>query len=97
MKALRKLLSTLLILAAGHTAAAQSTWTVSNDGNKFTISRSVGLSAVPGQHFDRQFSSVVFPKGQRTYEVTVNEKTPGTPVYRYQNGPGRQGVLCGGK
>lgn len=40
MKALRKLLSTLLILAAGHTAAAQSTWTVSNDGNKFTISRS---------------------------------------------------------
>ena len=102
MKALRKLLSTLLILAAGHTAAAQSTWTVSNDGNKFTISRSninereiirfrtVGLSAVPGQHFDRQFSSVVFPKGQRTYEVTVNEKTPGTPVYRYQNGFSRE-------
>lgn len=96
---MKRFLTILLILAAGHNAAAQSTWTVSNDGNKFTISRSnineretirfrtVGLSAVPGQHFDGQYgSSIIFPRGQRTYEVTINEKTPGTPVYRYQNG-----------
>ena len=99
---MKNFLSILLLLATGFTAAAQSTWTVSNDGNKFTISRSdikeresirfrtVGLSAVPGQHFDGQFGSVVFPKGQRTHEVTINEKTPGTPVYRYQNGYSRQ-------
>jgi len=70
-------------LAAGETA-----WSVTNENNVFTISRSgdtskaesvyyrtVSLSAVAGDHFTAASGTLDFAAGETSKSVTVNEKT----------------------
>lgn len=95
----RILLIYIAMLAA--TQAWASTWTVTNSGSTFTITRSsssgsetvlyrtVSLSAYAGQHFTEVSGSLTFSSGQTSKTVTVTEKTPSTQYYQYQDGTTR--------
>ena len=95
----RILLIYIVMLAATQTWA--STWTVTNSGSTFTITRSsssgsetvlyrtVSLSAYAGQHFTEVSGSLTFSSGQTSKTVTVTEKTPSTQYYQYQDGTTR--------
>lgn len=75
-------------------AMQASTWTVSNSGNTFTITRSssdgaetisyrtVNLSAFAGQHYTAASGELTFTAGQTSRTVTVSE-TGSTLIYSY--------------
>ena len=88
----------------GQSALAQvGTFTVTANGNTFTITRStntsatetvhyrtVSLSAIAGQHFTNQTGTLTFDATHNTRTVTVTESTPtGNDAYKYQNGTSR--------
>ena len=95
------LVLTIVALVAGHiTAAAVSTFTVSNIANKFTVTRSetttaesvryrtVSLSALAGKHFTANVGVLDFAVGESSKIITVAEtdvKNIPSP-YCYQDG-----------
>lgn len=98
-------LLTIAALAAGQSARAASTWTLTSSTSAgittFTITRSestsaetvyyrtVSLSALEGQHFTAVSGSLTFTAGQTSKTVTVTEGNPDVEVYRYQTGSRR--------
>lgn len=98
-------LLTIAALAAGQSARAASTWTLTSTTSAgittFTITRSestsaetvyyrtVSLSALEGQHFTAVSGSLTFTAGQTSKTVTVTEGNPDVEVYRYQTGSRR--------
>ena len=99
------LVLTIAALAAGQSAWAASTWSVTSSTNAgittFTITRSesataetvhyrtVSLSAIEGQHFTAVSGSLAFSAGQTSKTVTVTERNPDAEIYRYQTGSQR--------
>lgn len=92
---------TIVALAMGQTAWAESTWTVTNDNgnsNTFTIKRSetgyvqkvlyrtISLSAYAGQHFTAKYGELEFKEDEDTKTVTVNELSPSGAYQYYTNG-----------
>ena len=98
------LVLTIAALAAGQSAAAQvGTFTVTNSGSTFTITRNtnisatekvlyrtVSLSAIAGKHFTAASGKLTFDAGETSKTVTVSETTPGTDAYKYQTSSNRQ-------
>ena len=93
---------TIAALMAGQSAWATGNYTVSNNGNTFTITRSgnttvsetvnyrtVSLSAIEGQHFGAATGTLTFAPNETIKQVTVTEVTPNDPFYNYQNGTER--------
>ena len=97
---------TLLLLAAlltAMTAWSQSTFTVSNSNNEFTITRSnpistelvvyrtVSISAIAGTHFTEAIGSLYFEDGETQKKVTVTEGVNSNALlaYRFQTGTTR--------
>jgi len=94
------LVLTIAALAAGQSAWAASTWSVTSSTSSgittFTITRSestaaetvhyrtVSLSAIEGQHFTAVSGSLTFTAGQTSKTVTVTEGNPDAEIYRYQ-------------
>lgn len=91
---------TIVALAMGQTAWAESTWTVTNDNgnsNTFTIKRSetgyvqkvlyhtISLSAYAGQHFTAKYGELEFKADEDTKTVTVNELSPSGAYQYYTN------------
>ena len=88
MKA-KAILTVILLLAAGFTAAAEGIWTVtsSTSGTNTTFAikrtdatypqtvlyRTVGLSAFAGQHYNAVSGSLTFAAGETSKTVTVSE------------------------
>lgn len=101
MKTLKLFTTILALLLAAASGFAASTFTVTNSGNVFTITRNdntgsetvfyrtVSLSALAGQHYTAVNDSYTFTAGESSKTVTVTEGTPGTSNYRYQNGSAR--------
>lgn len=99
------LVLTIAALAAGQSAWAASTWSVTSSTSAgittFTITRSestaaetvhyrtVSLSAIEGQHFTAVSGILTFAAGQTSKTVTVTEGNPNAEVYRYQTGSRR--------
>ena len=97
------LLSTLLLLAAGQGAWAQSTWEVQEIDNGFEVTRSsssgtetvryrtVSLSAMSGKHFLGGVGELTFEDGQTSKTVTVSTLSPGDDQlpYKFQEGTTR--------
>ena len=92
---------TIVALATGQTAWAESTWTVTNsngNSNTFTIKRSetgyvqkvlyrtISLSAYAGQHFTAKYGELEFKEDEDTKTVTVNELSPTGAYLYYTNG-----------
>ncbi len=92
---------TIVALATGQTAWAESTWTVTNNNgnsNTFTIKRSetgyvqkvlyrtISLSAYAGQHFTAKYGELEFKEDEDTKTVTVNELSPTGAYLYYTNG-----------
>ena len=92
---------TIVALATGQTAWAESTWTVTNNNgnsNTFTITRSetgyvqkvlyrtISLSAYAGQHFTAKYGELEFKEDEDTKTVTVNELSPTGAYLYYTNG-----------
>ena len=98
-------LLTIAALAAGQSALAASTFTVTSSTSAgittFTITRSestsaetvyyrtVSLSAIDGQHFTAVSRNLTFTAGQTSKTVTVTEGNPDAEIYRYQTGSRR--------
>ena len=92
---------TIAALAAGQSAGAQSTWTVTNSGSTFTITRSdgtqaetvfyrtVSLTAYAGFHFTEKNGSLIFDAGQTSKTVTVSESFSNVNAFKYQVGTTR--------
>lgn len=91
---------TIVALATGQTAWAESTWTVTNNNgnsNMFTIKRSetgyvqkvlyrtISLSAYAGQHFTAKYGELEFKADEDTKTVTVNELSPSGAYQYYTN------------
>ena len=105
IKRVLALVLTIAALAAGQSAWAASTWTLTSSTSTgittFTITRSentatetvyyrtVSLSAIEGQHFTAVSGSLTFAAGQTSKTVTVTERNPDAEVYRYQTGSRR--------
>lgn len=100
MKATKAILTAILLLA-GLTAAAESTWTVTNSNgqsNTFTIKRSetgyaqkvlyrtVSLSAYAGQHYTARYGELEFLANENTKTITVTELTPSGAYAFYKSG-----------
>ena len=78
-----------------------STFSRSNSGRTFTVTRSsgtatetvhyrtVGLSAYGGQHFTGTSGSLTFDPGVTNLSVTVTEQTPSQAAYKFQTGNSR--------
>ena len=91
------LLASLLLSAA---SAPASTFSVTNAGATFTITRSgdtsasetvryrtVPLTAYPGQHYTAKSDTLVFAPGQTSTNIAVSEPSSTTiEAYRYQTG-----------
>ena len=91
------LLAALLLSAA---SAPASTFSVTNAGATFTITRSgdtsasetvryrtVPLTAYPGQHYTAKSDTLVFAPGQTSTNIAVSEPSSTTiEAYRYQTG-----------
>ena len=89
---------TIAALATGQRAWAESTWTVTNADNVFTITRSesgtaetvkyhtVSLSALAGKHFTAASGTLEFAAGESDKTVTVTETAKGDVniLYRFQ-------------
>jgi len=102
---MKKLLIFLAVAAfAAASARAAETFTVTADGNTFTITRedtggnyygrtvlyrTVSLSAFAGQHFTAASGSLTFAKDEHSKTVTVTELTPSDNAFKYQNGASR--------
>ncbi len=100
IKRVLALVLTIAALAAGQSAWAASTFTLTSSTSAgittFTITRSestatetvyyrtVSLSAIEGQHFTAVSGSLTFTAGQTSKTVTVTEGNPDAEVYRYQ-------------
>ncbi|MBR5673908.1 MAG: BspA family leucine-rich repeat surface protein [Muribaculaceae bacterium] len=96
------LLVTLLTAATSWAQILQSTYTVKNNGNEFTISRmggaaetvyyrTVSLSAIAGVHFTEDVGTLDFSEGEYEKKITVTE-TPGGNIaeqYHFQTGTTR--------
>ena len=92
-----------LLLLLGQTAWAQSSWTVTNWGDDFTITRSssagsetvryrtVSLSAMSGKHFLGGVGELSFEAGQTSKTVTVSTMSPSDDQlpYKFQEGETR--------
>jgi len=92
-----KLFTTILtlVLALGM-ARAEDTWTITNSGSTFTISRTestyartvlyrtVSLSAFSGQHFIPVSGSLTFAAGESSKSITVTECDPGVDAFKFQ-------------
>ncbi len=105
IKRVLALVLTIAALAAGQSAWAASTFTLTSSTSAgittFTITRSestatetvyyrtVSLSAIEGQHFTAVSGSLTFTAGQTSKTVTVTEGNPDAEVYRYQTGSRR--------
>lgn len=105
IKRVLALVLTIAALAAGQSAWAASTFTLTSSTSAgtttFTITRSestaaetvyyrtVSLSAIEGQHFTAVSGSLTFTAGQTSKTVTVTEGNPDVEVYRYQTGSRR--------
>ena len=105
IKRVLALVLTIAALAAGQSAWAASTFTLTSSTSAgittFTITRSestaaetvyyrtVSLSALEGQHFTAVSGSLTFTAGQTSKTVTVTEGNPDAEVYRYQTGSRR--------
>lgn len=102
-------LTTLLVIAAmaaGQSARAASTWSVTSTTSAgvttFTITRSentatetvyyrtVSLSALEGQHFTAVSGSLTFTAGQTSKTVSVTEAVPSDAVYKVYSSTSRQ-------
>ena len=99
-------LLTIAALAAGQSAWAASTWSVTSSTSAgittFTITRSestsaetvryrtVSLSAMEGQHFTAVSGSLAFSAGQTSKTVSVTERTA-TGMFQYAAGSGSSG------
>ena len=98
---IKAILTAILLLAAGLTAAAESTWTVTNDNgasNTFTIKRSetgyaqkvlyrtISLSAYAGQHYTAKYGELEFLANEDTKTITVSELTPTGAYLYYKSG-----------
>ena len=94
---MKRLLYIIILLVMGNTALAQSSFSITNSDNEFTITRNtnksttetvcfrtVSLAAVASQHFASQSGNLVFDSEHNTRTVVINEGTPGTRIYRYQ-------------
>jgi hypothetical protein len=98
---LNRILAAVLLMAAlatGQSVWATSTWTVTNDGNVFTISRSesgtaetvkyhtVSLSALAGKHFTAVSGTLEFAASEtsKTVNVTETAKDDVNILYRIQ-------------
>jgi hypothetical protein len=93
-------LLTIVALTVGQSAWADQTWSVTNEGNVFTITRSetteqatvkyrtVSLSALAGKHFTEATGMLEFAVGESEKTVTVIEAALGDieAQYRYQTG-----------
>ncbi len=101
MKTTKAILTAILLLAAGLTAAAESTWTVTNNNgasNMFTIKRSetgyaqkvlyrtISLSAYAGQHYTAKYGELEFLANEDTKTITVSELTPTGAYLYYKSG-----------
>ena len=101
MKTTKAILTAILLLSAGLTAAAESTWTVTNDNgasNTFTIKRSetgyaqkvlyrtISLSAYAGQHYTAKYGELEFLANEDTKTITVSELTPTGAYLYYKSG-----------
>ena len=101
MKTTKAILTAILLLAAGLTAAAESTWTVTNDNgasNTFTIKRSetgyaqkvfyrtISLSAYAGQHYTAKYGELEFLANEDSKTITVSELTPTGAYLYYKSG-----------
>ena len=74
---------------------------VTNQGSTFTIKRdvttteqtvyyrTVGLTAVAGQHFTERSDAVTFAVGDSAKVINVTERTPNADAYKYQTGTSR--------
>ncbi|MCR5828063.1 MAG: hypothetical protein K6G53_06570 [Bacteroidales bacterium] len=98
-------LLTIAALAAGQSAWAASTFTVTSSTSSgittFTITRSestsaetvyyrtVSLSALEGQHFTAVSGTLTFAASETSKTINVTEGTPGTDAYKYQDGTTR--------
>ncbi len=105
IKRVLALVLTIAALAAGQSAWAANTFTVTSSTSAgittFTITRSentaaetvyyrtVSLSALEGQHFTAVSGSLTFAAGQTIKTVTVTEGNPDADIYRYQTGSRR--------
>ena len=105
IKRVLALVLTIAALAAGQSAWAASTFTVTSSTSAgittFTITRSestadetvhyrtVSLSAIEGQHFTAVSGSLTFTAGQTSNTVTVTERNPEADIYKYQTGSRR--------
>ena len=99
------LVLTIAALAAGQSAWAASTWSVTSSTSAgittFTITRSesatdetvyyrtVSLSAIEGQHFTAVSGSLTFTAGQTSKTVSVTEAVPSDAVYKVYNSNSR--------
>lgn len=100
IKRVLALVLTIAALAAGQSAWAASTYTLTSSTSAgittFTITRSestaaetvyyrtVSLSALEGQHFTAVSGSLTFTAGQTSKTVTVTERNPESDIYKYQ-------------
>ena len=100
------LVLTIAALAAGQSAWAASTFTVTSSTSAgittFTITRSesitaetvyyrtVSLSAIEGQHFTAVSGSLTFTAGQTSKTVSVTEAVPSDAVYKVYSSTSRQ-------
>lgn len=105
IKRVLSLVLTIAALAAGQSAWAASTFTVTSSTSAgittFTITRSestatetvyyrtVSLSALEGQHFTAVSGSLTFTAGQTSKTVTVTEAAPSDAVYKVYNSNSR--------
>ena len=99
----KTLLVGLLLLACGGQGVwAAGTFSVTNSGATFTITRSgnttvaetvyyrtVSLSAIEGQHFTAASGTLNFAANETSKTVTITESTPGTDAYKYQTATSR--------
>ena len=96
-KGLMMTVALLAFLAAGQSAWAASTFTISNSNNVFTITRTtntsttetvyyrtVDCSAIAGYNYTATSGSLVFDKNHNSYEVVVQEKVPSLNAYKFQ-------------
>ncbi len=105
IKRVLALVLTIAALAAGQSAWAASTFTLTSSTSAgittFTITRSestaaetvyyrtVSLSALEGQHFTAVSGSLTFTAGQTSKTVTVTEAAPSDAVYKVYNSNSR--------
>ena len=99
---LQVILTAIVLLASGLGARAACVFSVTSSGSTFIITRSgntsvpesvayrtVSLSALEGQHFTAMSGTLDFAADETVKTVIVTENTPGTEVYKYQDGTTR--------